>query len=420
MESLHRFFDYALSRGGPKHQSSTTPAVSAAGGNARGVIQYAILNLAALHFRFGHLNLAAAAIDEAVRVAQAGRDHACVTFALSWLHHISDARHADGEEVLQRCVSRARELGLAHLAASTTLALVQHRTTSENASILLSGNPPFASSYNPPSAQVQSVWELLHSLLSTRGKSLEMSPGAAHHQGAQPLASGDAPDPMVARRHLVAGGVWELLGHRTLSSLASRVVLDCYGEDATSLDRSMAAIKVASSCLHGSCIDGDQDEQDAEAGDAEDCVYSIALRRLCDLARPCPYEVANVWSHSGAVLLHEWAVKRGELARARALGVLLRGISPVVSELGPEAYVESLHQWVLMLCLKQQWNSASRAVLALLDFCGVKVRGRIPSFWSPLSLRARAPIFVRACGSTRRACCCCSGAFACGRARRIL
>ena len=127
-----------------------------------------------------------------------------------------------------------------------------------------------------------------------------------------------------------------------------------------------------------------------------------------------------MWSHSGAVLLHEWAVKRGELARSRALGVLLRGISPVVSELGPEAYVESLHQWVLMLCLKQQWNSASRAVLALLDFCGVKVRGRIPSFWSPLSLRARAPIFVRACGSTRRACCCCSGAFACGRARRIL
>ena len=118
LDSLHRFFDYALSRGGPKHQS-LPGTLTSSGASARGVIQYAILNLAALHFRFGHLNLAAAAIDEAVRVAQAGRDHACVTFALSWLHHISDARHADGDEVLQRCVSRARELGLAHLAAST-------------------------------------------------------------------------------------------------------------------------------------------------------------------------------------------------------------------------------------------------------------------------------------------------------------
>ena len=60
------------------------------------MVQYAALNLACLHARFGHARLASCALDEAVRVAQQRHDHACVTFALGWLRYV-DIREAEYE-----------------------------------------------------------------------------------------------------------------------------------------------------------------------------------------------------------------------------------------------------------------------------------------------------------------------------------
>ena len=80
LDHLHRYFDYAGSRGGPVSPNDEK--------GARGVVQYAALNLACLHARFGHARLASCALDEAVRVAQQRHDHACVTFALGWLRYV--------------------------------------------------------------------------------------------------------------------------------------------------------------------------------------------------------------------------------------------------------------------------------------------------------------------------------------------
>ena len=73
------------------------------------MVQYAALNLACLHARFGHARLASCALDEAVRVAQQRHDHACVTFALGWLRYV-DIREAEyeaetyGADPASRCV----------------------------------------------------------------------------------------------------------------------------------------------------------------------------------------------------------------------------------------------------------------------------------------------------------------------------
>lgn len=47
-----------------------------------------MLNLAALHFRFGHTDLALTAVRETIRIAQQNGDHTCVAFALSWMHQL--------------------------------------------------------------------------------------------------------------------------------------------------------------------------------------------------------------------------------------------------------------------------------------------------------------------------------------------
>lgn len=64
------------------------PNLTGKPGSSRNIVQYAVLNLASLHFHFGHLDMAMAAINETVRIAQQNGDHVCVAYALAWLHQL--------------------------------------------------------------------------------------------------------------------------------------------------------------------------------------------------------------------------------------------------------------------------------------------------------------------------------------------
>lgn len=81
INSLHRYFDYALSGGGP---CSLT-----ADGSVGSVVHYAALAHAVVQLRFGHSDTAAMALRETLRIAQQRRDHRCVTYAMSWLSFLS-------------------------------------------------------------------------------------------------------------------------------------------------------------------------------------------------------------------------------------------------------------------------------------------------------------------------------------------
>ncbi|KAM3572265.1 hypothetical protein VYU27_005705 [Nannochloropsis oceanica] len=118
LDSLHRYFDYAIRRGGPNATGKTS--------SSRNIVQYASLNLAALHFRLGHTALAFAAINETVRVAQQNADHLCVAFALAWLNQLLvRASDPQAEEVLFRCLGRAADQKLRHLESTTALSLAE-------------------------------------------------------------------------------------------------------------------------------------------------------------------------------------------------------------------------------------------------------------------------------------------------------
>ena len=71
MEHLHRYFDYAM-------------IGRAAGGTGRdkSMLQWAVLQLASVHFRLGHMPLSLLALEEAVRLAQHASDHHCLATAL--------------------------------------------------------------------------------------------------------------------------------------------------------------------------------------------------------------------------------------------------------------------------------------------------------------------------------------------------
>ena len=75
--------------------------------------RYAALNIAALHARFSHKEEAAAALREAIMMAQESNDHICLQHALSWLYRIQP--ETERLKLIERCISKSQELNLSYL-----------------------------------------------------------------------------------------------------------------------------------------------------------------------------------------------------------------------------------------------------------------------------------------------------------------
>lgn len=88
--------------------------------------RYASLNLAGLHFRFGHKEEALAALQEAIRMAQETNDHVCLQHALSWLHRIEDAGNARTASLIARSVDKSEEMSLPNITSLSVQALAKH------------------------------------------------------------------------------------------------------------------------------------------------------------------------------------------------------------------------------------------------------------------------------------------------------
>jgi hypothetical protein len=146
LESFHRYFD--LLRAASASAAATgalTPKEA-----TRAPTQWASLNLAALQLSFCQRVQAVAAIQEAVRSAQQQEDNICLAYALLWIYQTQAGSGADawggpppepndgsgGDEpapaavgmqrqhaLVQRCLSRAHELGLQELASLASQAL---------------------------------------------------------------------------------------------------------------------------------------------------------------------------------------------------------------------------------------------------------------------------------------------------------
>lgn len=88
--------------------------------------RYASLNLAGLHFRFGHKEEALAALQEAIRMAQETNDHVCLQHALSWLHRIEDPGKARTASLIARSVDKSEEMSLPNITSLSVQALAKH------------------------------------------------------------------------------------------------------------------------------------------------------------------------------------------------------------------------------------------------------------------------------------------------------
>lgn len=88
-DNLHRYFDYTMQSG------------------ARGLYQYALLNLAILNADFGCFSEAITAMQEAIVTARENHDMPCLNYSLSWLNQFGRT-HAGELKDIQKRASWAR------------------------------------------------------------------------------------------------------------------------------------------------------------------------------------------------------------------------------------------------------------------------------------------------------------------------
>jgi hypothetical protein len=98
--AVHRFFD--LNANSQQNQSE---------------LQYAVLNLALLHYAFGHIESCKESILETIRISLQNEDMKCVGHSLSLLYKVTlsvrDMNYAS--RILQRCISKEEKDGKTHM-----------------------------------------------------------------------------------------------------------------------------------------------------------------------------------------------------------------------------------------------------------------------------------------------------------------
>eukprot|EP00516_Mucochytrium_quahogii_P001486 CAMPEP_0203746888 /NCGR_PEP_ID=MMETSP0098-20131031/2193_1 /ASSEMBLY_ACC=CAM_ASM_000208 /TAXON_ID=96639 /ORGANISM=" , Strain NY0313808BC1" /LENGTH=897 /DNA_ID=CAMNT_0050635141 /DNA_START=129 /DNA_END=2823 /DNA_ORIENTATION=+ len=453
VDSLHTYFDYCMRSGGPTSSAAIATASAAAavasGGRAthgsaaihasstlgrrRPMMQYAVLNLAALHYQFGHRREAMLAIQETVRVAQQNGDHVCVVFALSWLYRLASGD--DGQEttqLLRRCLNRARDLGLYHVQGLSHLVTAQYCLVAATA--IPTAMPPPIQGFNAHMAgknvPAQAVWRALQRGVSASSNSLESyveavttvmngrsrgsgQRGAVAHgwnQGSsQPdeLAATGMPDhasraamsqaikavnaslatpsshlssamTTSGRAQLMQSIAWETYGHTSLSWLSSLTHLNSYSglQGTAASDTCLAICRLAcAQAKHGNL--SSLCPQPKQRSACPRNAYVGALLLLLQAKQRYQYRPNNIMVLNLVYLLQERAIARGDISEAMLLGSTLRALSPSqqsVSGIGGSFFGEDLHVntqalWVDTLRVMGRIAEAHALTHALIDRC---------------------------------------------------
>jgi len=78
-------------------------------------VRYSALNLASLHARFGHHDLAMCALKEAITLAQEADDHLCLLHALGWLLRIGGDDDTTALQLVENLTSKSEDAGSDYL-----------------------------------------------------------------------------------------------------------------------------------------------------------------------------------------------------------------------------------------------------------------------------------------------------------------
>lgn len=351
LDALHQYFDYAMIK--DRKEAARMPN--------QDVLQYAGILLAAVHSSFGDKGLSLKATEEAVRVAQASGDKACVAYALGWLFQNTKSELRD-EELLKRCAFRAIDNCLRSLAGGAKLSLTRHSLVATT-----EGGHGGVSQDSLPAHAWESLMEGSTDRSSAGAPNLMDRP--THMTDL--VSSNDATD-ILARQCLVGAGVWDAFGFTVQSALSSFVAIQCFAQKMPDKDVAVAMQNIARITLHGngsqtipmSCKSGNIHSHLENLGktgpSGPSCAYNEAIEKINELRNMEVSPVSGVWSKSVVLVLNEWALRRAELGFAESLACQLHSyLHPRISNY-QEVTLEAWKQHSLLLCRQHHWEKAKK------------------------------------------------------------
>ena len=309
IEQLHSYFDRALIRS--KEED----------GMKSHIMQFAPIVLSAIHCRSGNTGLASLATEEAARVAQNSQDTACVAFALGWLYEnsISSGQMYD-VSILNRCARRAAEGDRQNLLTGAKFLLVREALRAKT----------------KDQRKANQVWGHLIDAIS------ELPSTEASSIYDRPTRMTNIPNAKVcldalARQRIIASSVWESFGQNSVAALSSLVSLRCH-QNMSSEDSRSAIQNVSRYALFGSQnlrtsqVDFSRDgKTDHESSSAPPAVYGKSLHSLLDLGDN--FELSDEVGRQIHLVLHEWAVRRGDFQDAMGfMRLMLSNLKPSESK----------------------------------------------------------------------------------------
>jgi len=356
-------------------------------------LQYAAILLSSLYNSFGNTALARMATNEAVRVAQQSMDAACVAFALGWIFSNEQGQKIMGGSVntvgmdlslnpgdlLKRCASRAMEGHLRPLAAGANLSLARYYLSGR--SVPVASNVTLGTSTTTRSRSgglAQLAWSSVADATST-----EATDDGAVDRPTHMTDIANSRDVLetLARQQLISAGIWDYFGQTNLSGLSSFLALYCHADKMLSDDVVAAIQNIARVSLFGSTsmllsqnFSGGvlesyitSRESQNNKTNASDCVYSEALLKLASLWKLFRLPMDGVFLLSSSLILHEWAIRRGELHQACAFGIALESyVHPRLSNYW-QVMIDIMSQKSLLFARQGKWAKAKQLIREMIE-----------------------------------------------------
>lgn len=191
---------------------------------------------------------------------------------------------------------------------------------------------------------------------------------------------------LLSRQILVGAGIWQAFGLNGLSGLSSLVNMNSYSNQMSPHETAGVVCNLARVSLYGrlpetfGLDDGQKDMLSAimtnastlPSSSSSSCRYATALRMLMRLHET--QRQADT-TYSMALVLHEWAVRRGDVEHAEYLMELLHSyLHPRMPNYNV-AHVETMLQQVLLLSRQGQWEKAKKLATKLCETCQSEGRG---------------------------------------------
>ena len=326
---LHRFTDYTSAASQPPPTSSSSSTVATLPSSS---VESGLLNLALLHGRFGHVEMAVELIQEAVSIAQQQQDQTSLQQAMQLLTTLTSATPAPTSSLSSSLFDRS--VGALSVSADAALKLIDEWKASGGA--------------GPPPSLLGLSSTLAHTLLST-----------AQSQLTRPLSSSSPTSPAslwstlssasslsslydlqhcVAVERLLRAQAWATFGSRHLASLSSELHWRMSSPSAPAVD--------SLSSLYTLAGDGQRSADEA-----------LALLRFAHSQYPHLSHLSlSSLSH---FLRFRWAVRRGDLSHARAFASAISQLSGSVNGvLGASQLMEARLVWAQLRCMEGAWSEA--------------------------------------------------------------